>query len=65
MKYQRWGYTYDEYIDNFKKYYNFISNHDEIIYKKNTYQIDNLCNLLVDNNIVGKYDIINNKVKLY
>jgi exodeoxyribonuclease V alpha subunit len=55
----------NEYIDNFKKYYNFISNHDEIIYKKNTYQIDNLCNLLVDNNIVGKYDIINNKVKLY
>jgi exodeoxyribonuclease V alpha subunit len=56
--------TEEHNIEHFKTYYNFISEYDEIIYKKNKYKIDRLCNIYKDNDIIGKYDIELNKVKL-
>jgi hypothetical protein len=56
--------TEEHNIEHFKTYYNFISEYDEIIYKKNKYKIDRLCNIYKDNDIIGKYGIELNKVKL-
>ena len=57
-------FSLEDYIQNFKKYYIFVSEHDEIIYKKKNYIIDRLCNLYNNNDIVGSYDILLNKVKI-